>query len=353
MAKTIGYARVSSREQALDSHALEQQKERLKLAGAEEIYVDVESGYKGRKRSQLEQVMNLVRSRQVSEVIVTRIDRLSRKGKQSFALFDDFLEAGVTLRALDEPFDLSSPSGKFAAGMLAVLAQHHSDQKSQAVKHGWQHLRNRKVAMNPPFGYCKVDDGYRLDYQPFLCLLSNKEERSRGEVAIEIIKAFFEGRSLRSCLRIINERYGIQTFAHHHKTGGLLTRGLFRFSAGGLRNWLTSPVLRGHTCYLRNRGKASADIHYNTHPDQAILTELQLQEIEQMLTHNRQVRGYGQKGQKYPLSGLVFCGECRSSCYSCKGSRGKNQPGYNYYFQCKNWRVRSCNQKKSSGDAQN
>ncbi|MBD2492616.1 fdxN element excision recombinase XisF [Aulosira sp. FACHB-615] len=345
----IAYCRVSSKEQANNSHALEQQVERLRLAGAEEVYIDVESGYKGRKRSQLEQVMKLVRSRQVSEVIVTRIDRLSRKGKQAFALFDDFLDAGVVLRALDEPFDLSTPSGKMAAGMLAVLAQHHSDQKSEAVKHGWQHLRNSKVAIHPPFGYCKINDEYKLDHAPFLCLLFNKEERSRSQIATEIISAFFEGRSLRGCLKIINEKYGIQTFAHHHKTGGLFTRGLFRFSPGGLRTWLLNPVLRGHTCYLRKKNKKTPEnwnIHYNTHADQTILTELQLQEIEQILAHNRQVRGYGQKGQMYPLSGLVFCGGCRSSCYSCKGSRGKNQPGYNYYYQCKNWRVRSCDQKR-------
>jgi site-specific DNA recombinase len=38
-----GYARVSSREQAENSHALEQQIARLKAAGATEIYFDVES----------------------------------------------------------------------------------------------------------------------------------------------------------------------------------------------------------------------------------------------------------------------------------------------------------------------
>lgn len=340
-----GYARVSSKEQSIDSHALEQQVERLKRAGAQEVYIDVESAYKGRRRSQLEALMEKVRSREISEVIVTRLDRLSRKGKQAFALFDDFLESGAILRALDEPFDLSTPAGRMAAGQLAVFAQYHSDQKSESVKHGWEHLRRRQVAMHPPFGYCKLEDRYSLDHSEFLCLLENQEVRSKSAIAVEIIEAFFKAGSLRGCLKIINERYGIYTFAHNHKTGGLFARGLFRFSPSGLRSWLTSPVLRGHTCYGRRRDPSKWELHYNTHLDQAILSESQVREIENQLRHNLQVRGYGQKGQKYPLSGLVFCGECRSSCYSVKAGRGRNTPGYNYYFQCKNWRVRSCSQK--------
>lgn len=344
----VGYARVSSREQTINCHALEQQIERLKLAGAEEVFVDVESGYKGRKREQLERLMEKVRSRLCSEVIVTRLDRLSRRGRQAFALFDEFLESGVVLKALDEPIDLSTPSGKMTAGLLAVLAQHHSDQKSEAVRHGWQHLRNRGVAMNPPFGYRKVDSRHALDDVPFVCLLETREEKSRADVAAEIIEAFFTAQTLRGCLRVINERYGIQTFAHHQKTGGLYARGLFRFSVGGLRTWLTNPVLRGHTCYLRKRNGQNQsadkwDIRYNTHGD-ILLTDVHFQEIERILAHNYQVKGYGTTGQKYPLSGLIYCGECRSSCYSLKSGRGKT-PGYNYYFQCKNWRTRSCNQK--------
>jgi site-specific DNA recombinase len=44
----LGYARVSTREQALNSHALEQQQARLKEAGATKIYTDVQSGRRSR-----------------------------------------------------------------------------------------------------------------------------------------------------------------------------------------------------------------------------------------------------------------------------------------------------------------
>jgi hypothetical protein len=126
---------------------------------------------------------------------------------------------------------------------------------------------------------------------------------------------------------------------------------MFRFSPGGLRDWLTNPVLQGHICYLRQRDgqrreRSAWNICYNTHPDQRLVSDEEAREIEEILAHNARVRGYGSTALKYPLSGLVFCAECRSACYSMKGSRGKKQPGYNYYFQCKNWRLRSCGQKK-------
>ncbi len=103
----IGYARVSSREQSENSHALEQQIERLRAAGATEVYSDTESGWKDGSRHGLKKVLELVQSHSCDEVIITRLDRLSRKGVTSFAIFEDFLQLGVTLRALDEPFDLT------------------------------------------------------------------------------------------------------------------------------------------------------------------------------------------------------------------------------------------------------
>lgn len=352
--RVVGYARVSSKEQSENSHALEQQIDRLKAAGATEIHSDEESGWKDRSRYGLEKVLELVRSRSCDEVVITRLDRLGRKGVTSFTIFDDFLQSGVTLRALDEPFDLTTASGRMIAGQLVVFAQFHSDQKAESVRHGWKHLRDRRVAMNPPFGYIKINDRHELDHNPFLCLLETKEVKSRAQIAREIVVAYLQQKSLRMALRVINERYGIQVFAHHNrvgsKLGGRIAREMFRFSPTGLQNWLTNPVLQGHTCYLRNKQgkrqtKSDWDIKYETHPDQRLISDDEAREIDSIVQHNRRVRGFGSTALKYPLSGLVFCAECRSACYSMKGSRGRNMPGYNYYFQCKNWRTRGCSQK--------
>ena len=376
--RIIGYGRVSSREQAENSHALEQQLHRLKDAGASELFSDVESGTKDERKS-LNVVIDLVKAKAIDEVVVTRLDRLTRSLLTLRKVLDVFREHNVNLRALDDSIDLSTAAGKFHLNMLGALAEMEVDRLSERVKHGWAHLRERKVAMNAPFGYVKMNDRHELDHTPFLCLMSSRPEDqrlwgtsevwghkaapawdettppaveglSKSVIAREIIEAFFENRTLRLTLRAINERYGIQVFAHNNEPGkakgGRVSWGILRFSTTGLRTWLTNPVLQGHLSYLRGgEYKGRAEVHYNTHSDQRIITDQEATEIQAILSHNYKVRGYGATALKYPLSGLIFCAECRGSCYSMKGSRGKSQPGYNYYFQCKNWRTRSCSQK--------
>lgn len=355
--KTYGYARVSSREQSQNSNALEQQIERLKAAGASEILIDVESAWKGKQRPNLDKLMAMVRSHHIDEVVVTRLDRLSRQGLKSFQIFEEFLSAGVILRALDEPFDLTTAAGRAMAGQLVVFAQFHSDQKAESIIHGWEHLRERKIAVNPPFGYCKVNDHHELDHTLFLCLIDGQQEFSKADIARDIVNAFLERKTLRLALREINTRYGIQTFAHNNKAGekkkgGRVAQGVFKFSPAGLRNWLLNPVLRGHLPYLR-RDSDRLQIHYDTHPDHKLISDAEFREIESILAHNQQVRGYGSTALKYPCSGLVFCAECRASCYSLSGANNYHKakklgipPDLNYYFQCKNWALRSCNNKK-------
>lgn len=351
--RLIGYARVSSREQSENSHALEQQIDRLKSEGCEMIYSDVESGYKGKNYPGLNQVLELVRSKSVGEVVCTRVDRLSRRGVVSFAIFDDFIKADVILRVLDEPTDLSTASGKMVAGVLAVMAQHHSDSKAEAVKHGWRHLRSRKVAMNPPLGYIKKDDRYHLDHAPFVCLIEGQVELSKYEFGRELVAAFLDKKTLRKALRVINLKFGIATFAHNNEPGkakgGRVARGTLRFSPAGFSGWLTNPVLQGHTPYLR---KANAQTHYDTHPDQRLISDDEVKAIGDILKLNKQVRGFGSTALKYPLSGLVFCGECRASHYAVSGASNYHKakklgiaPNMVYYFQCKNWQTRSCSQR--------
>lgn len=359
--RIVGYARVSSREQSENSHALEQQIARLEAAGCSEIFTDVESGSRD-QRADFNRVINLVRTRECDEVVVTRLDRLTRSLPTLRKVLDEFRSAGVNLRALDDSIDLSTAAGKFHLNMLGALAEMEVDRLSERVRHGWQHLRDKKVAMNSPFGYIKRNDRHELDHAPFLCLLEDRTEKSRAAIASEIIGAYLEKRSLRLALRVINQRYGIQQFAHNNrqgqKLGGRVARDLFRFSPGGLRNWLINPVLQGHTCYLRvkdgqQRSRQNWDIRYNTHPDQRLITDEQAKEIDEILARNAVVKGYGSTALKYPLSGLVYCGECRSACYSLSGANNYHKakrlgipPDRNYYFQCKNWRSRSCTNQK-------
>ena len=145
----IGYARVSSREQSENSHALEQQIERLQLAGAGQVLVDIESGWAATARPNLQKLLDMVESKAVTEVVVTRIDRLSRRGLQSFQIFDLFLRSGVVLRALDEPFDLTTAAGRLDGLGVRPVARHAGDRRRGRDRGTARHAEGHRLRRRP------------------------------------------------------------------------------------------------------------------------------------------------------------------------------------------------------------
>jgi site-specific DNA recombinase len=337
----VGYSRVSRHSQ---EGALEQQQARLKNAGCQKIYCDIESGRKS-DRAQFTAMMKDCELGKITEIVVTRLDRLTRSLPTLRRAIDELRSMGINLRALDDSIDLATASGKFHLNIIGSLAEMESDRLAERVKHGWQHVRNSTKAINPPFGYAVTNNRYQLDHSPFLCLLSNSEERSRVQIGRELIDAFLEQQTLRKGLRIINQRYGLMTVSYGK---GRHAQGLFRFSPSGYRDWLMSPVLRGHTCYKKKKEghrlpSEQWDMRFDTHPTERLLSDEEYAEIGKILEFNSLHRGYGSTALKYPVSGLVFCAECRAACYSCRGGVA----GETVYFQCKNWRSRGCSQKQT------
>jgi DNA invertase Pin-like site-specific DNA recombinase len=356
--KVVGYSRVSRAEQA-EGQSLDQQTARLHNAGCDEVIQEIGSGRKD-DRPEFKKLIAACRRGEVSCIVATRLDRISRHLKTAITFVEMVTELGIELRLLDDHFNFSTAGGKLQAGMLSLLAQFESDRLEERIRHGWQYLRDSARAINPPFGYIVQDGKFNLDTKPFLCLMENapifkkkeyKDEElipglSKADIGRDILKTFYNEKSLHATLKAINAKYGIQRF----KSSRRGQRGIFQFSPAGLSNWLRSPVLAGHTCYLRvkdgkRRPKDEWEVIYNTHPDQVLLTEGQSTVIEAILIKNRVERKSQFPSQKTALSGLVYCAKCRSSCDLHSGSRGKT-PGYNYYYQCNNAVINACDNRK-------
>ncbi|MEH1931548.1 recombinase family protein, partial [Nostoc sp.] len=140
----IGYARVSSREQAEDTNALEQQISRLDDAGAKHILSDVEKGKKD-DRPQYQELMRLVEAGKVKTVFITRIDRITRSLPTLRKIVDVFQKYDVNLVILDQKLDLSTPQGKLMLNMLGVLAEWEVDLLSERIKRGKEHQRKGSI----------------------------------------------------------------------------------------------------------------------------------------------------------------------------------------------------------------
>lgn len=150
--RVVGYARVSSREQAENGHALEQQIARLSGCNCTEILCDVDSG-RDDDRPEFNRLISLVRNSSINRVIVTRLDRLTRSLPTLRKMLDLFQQTGVDLVALDDAIDMSTAAGKFHLNMLGALAEMESDRLAERIRHGKEHFRKQKRASHAPFAY--------------------------------------------------------------------------------------------------------------------------------------------------------------------------------------------------------
>ncbi|MBD2681727.1 MULTISPECIES: fdxN element excision recombinase XisF [Nostoc] len=375
MKRIVGYARVSSREQAVDSHALEQQIARLKAAGATEIYQDIQSGSND-DRPALKKLIDLVHSQQVDEVIITRIDRKARSLPKLRECIDIYHKSGVNLRILDQQIDLNTSQGKLMVNVLGSLAEWETDLLSERIRHGKEHRRNKRAACESyPWGYQVVNDKYQLDTRLFLCLISDRPDNylelyneddvkklpglTIKQIARDCIDIFLQVKGISRALKVIFQKYGI-TRKHNKRNS---RDSILHWTTAGFNNWLTNPVLRGHTAYFQritiSKGKRKKNkpedwqIIHDTHPEHRLITETEVVEIEQILKFNSKTGHFSfNQDPNNPVcyreyayqTGLVFCAECGSKCIT---KSAKHKQGMYYYFACR-YADMGCGNKKST-----
>lgn len=77
-----------------------------------------------------------INHRQVSDVVVWRLDRLGRTAKGLTALFDELHERKINLVSLKEGIDLTTPAGRMMANVIASVAQYETEVRAERVLAG-------------------------------------------------------------------------------------------------------------------------------------------------------------------------------------------------------------------------
>jgi site-specific DNA recombinase len=72
-------------------------------------------------RHGLQAALDLARQGRIDQLLVYRIDRLSRKVRQLASIAEELDGLGVILRSATEPFDTGSPAGRMMLQMLGVV----------------------------------------------------------------------------------------------------------------------------------------------------------------------------------------------------------------------------------------
>lgn len=131
----FGYARVSTEEQRLD-----RQVDALEKAGCERIYLEKASGAKA-GRPELEKLLSALRNE--GEVVVVKLDRISRSTRHLIGLTEEFDEIGVDFMALNDSIDTTMPMDRFFFRVMASIAELERDLIVERTKNGLSAARAR------------------------------------------------------------------------------------------------------------------------------------------------------------------------------------------------------------------
>ena len=141
--KTYGYARVSTREQNLDSQLYA-----LKKYGCDEIYIDIKSGRQS-KRSELEKLIK--RLEKGDTLVIFKLDRLSRGTKHLLELMDFFKQKNIHFVSIQNSIDTTTSMGMFFFTIMGAFAEMEAELIRERVFAGLQVAKEKgKVFGRPP-----------------------------------------------------------------------------------------------------------------------------------------------------------------------------------------------------------
>lgn len=133
----LGYARVSTQDQSLDL-----QKDALIKEGVELEYI-FEEKVTGTKsdRPKLNELLSYARNG--DQIVVYKLDRLSRSTKHLIELSEELEERRIELVSIQDKIDTTTAIGKAMFKMLAVLSEMERDIISERTKAGLKSARAR------------------------------------------------------------------------------------------------------------------------------------------------------------------------------------------------------------------
>lgn len=306
------YCRVSTDEQAREGISLEEQQERLKaycramgFNGEAQLFIDDGYSAKSMERPELQRLLEIVKEGAVSRIMVTKLDRLSRKLLDLLNLIDMFHEYGVSFVSISESFDTQTPSGRLTLQVLGAVAEFERERIRERVFENMRYAAgNGKWLTQSPYGY---------DLQDKMLVVN---EREAGVVRRIFDLYLYHGWGYFAIAKLLNQE-------------GIPSRQRKEWSVRAVKLLLGNPAYKGTMVW--NRMDSSKAKRKEKKPEDWIIVEGCLPAIVERDQWER-VRERMNRAQPAPravssphlLGGLLKCGNCGSSMsigYSGAGPR--------------------------------
>ncbi|MCR4856454.1 MAG: recombinase family protein [Erysipelotrichaceae bacterium] len=172
--RIIGYARESTRDQAINGFNLDDQEKKI-IQYTEIYYEDKDyqltvfreegASAKSLERPRMKEIMELVSKQQVDIIIIHNLDRLTRQVKDLAVLLEQFDLNDVSLVSITEKIDTKTPMGRFFIYLIVLIAQWEWETISSRSKRGiLESARQGNYATaRHPLGYRRnPEDNHKL-----------------------------------------------------------------------------------------------------------------------------------------------------------------------------------------------
>mgnify|MGYP001212035701 CR=1 FL=1 len=330
------YCRVSTDEQAREGISLEEQQERLKaycraMGWNGEIRIFVDDGYSAKNldRPELKRLIAAVRHGQVSRILVTKLDRLSRRLIDLLQLIDLFSDYEVSFVSVSESFDTNTPSGRLTLQVLGAVAEFERERIRERVFENMLHAASTgKWLTQCPYGYELIDK----------TLVVNEKEA-------ETVRNVFEW--------YVNEGYGFYAIARRLNEAGIPSRHGKEWSIRSVKLMLSNPAYKG-TLVWNRKDSSKAQRKEKDHSELVIVEDCLPVIIEKTLWEQAQQK-MGQtalapraKSSPHLLGGLLKCGNCGSGMSI--GFSGSPKNRYRVYRCSANKNKGTCTSKQYRAD---
>jgi site-specific DNA recombinase len=203
MTTAIGYVRVSTDKQDNSIDAQERLiRAQATLKGFElaEVIVDRDEFSGDLDRPGVQRILELVKARKVSAVVISKLDRLTRSTRDAIDLIELFSRKDVALISVAESLDTESPMGRFFVRMIASIAELEREMIGSRTAAGLQNLKAQGMPAGPaPYGWRSVGKKKPMVEEPAeQAVLARIRDLRTSGASLPSIAATLNGEGLRT-----------------------------------------------------------------------------------------------------------------------------------------------------------
>lgn len=288
------YIRVSTEEQAQEGYSIRGQEEKLKdysrIKDWSIIDIYIDEGISGKNikdRPAANRLIEDVKAGRVKNVLVYKIDRLTRSTADLVYLVDLFNQYDCAFNSLMESIDTQTPSGRMFLKIIGIFAEFERENIIERVKMG----RDRKVKEG--YSLCSSHASYGYDREPGIKIQTINE--TEAAIVMEIFDMYVnQNMSMIGIVRLLNLRK-------------VPTKKDKLWDRKNLKNILTNSSYIGKVRHFiddkENYSEANG-LH------ESIISKELFEKAQQLIKKNPDVTRTKKPLDRNYYLGLLYCSEC-------------------------------------------